>query len=126
MKSARHSKRSSGAAAVRLSLSVQYALSSEALPSRSQLRRWARAALHTDARVTVRLVDAREGRRLNRDYRGRDYATNLLTFAYPDLAPLSGDIVLCAPVVAREASQQHKALHAHYAHLLVHGMLHLQ
>ncbi len=84
------------------------------------------AALRTDADVTVRLVDSAEGRSLNREYRSRDYPTNVLTFVYRDAPPLSGDIVLCAPVVAAEALQQHKELSAHYAHLLVHGMLHLQ
>ena len=107
-------------------MSVQYALANDRLPSRHQLRRWARAALRADAQVTFRLVGTREGRSLNRQYRGRDYATNVLTFAYPETEPLSGDIVLCAPVVAREASQQRKALHAHYAHLVIHGVLHLQ
>ncbi len=109
-----------------LSLAVQYALSDDDLPKRAGFRKWAMAALRTDADVTVRLVDAAEGRRLNRDYRGRDYATNVLTFVYRDAPPLSGDIVLCAPVVAAEAQQQHKDPVAHYAHLVVHGMLHLQ
>jgi probable rRNA maturation factor len=76
--------------------------------------------------VTLRFVGAREGRALNRTYRGRDYATNVLSFAYPEFKPLAGDIVLCAPVVAREAREQGKLLEAHYAHLVVHGMLHLQ
>lgn len=107
-------------------MAVQYALANDRLPSRPQLRRWARAALLGDAHVTFRLVGAREGRALNRQYRGRDYATNVLTFVYPELVPVSGDIVLCAPVIAREASRQGKALHAHYAHLVVHGVLHLQ
>ncbi|MEO8004969.1 MAG: rRNA maturation RNase YbeY, partial [Betaproteobacteria bacterium] len=79
-----------------------------------------------DARVTLRFVGAREGRLLNRDYRGRDYATNVLSFAYREFEPLAGDIVLCAPVIAKEARAQHKPLEAHYAHLVVHGMLHLQ
>lgn len=91
------------------------------------MRSWAAAALRRSrARVTVRIVGAREGRRLNKDFRGRDYATNVLTFVYDDGGPLSGDIALCAPVVAREAREQGKSLDAHYAHLLVHGMLHLQ
>jgi probable rRNA maturation factor len=72
------------------------------------------------------MVGAAEGRRLNRNFRGRDYATNVLTFAYADTQPLSGDIVLCAPVIAQEARAQGKALAAHYAHLVVHGVLHLQ
>lgn len=109
-----------------LSLAVQYALPDDDLPKRARLRKWAVAALRTDADVTLRLVDTAEGRRLNRDYRGRDYATNVLTFVYRDTPPLSGDIALCAPVIAAEARQQHKDPVAHYAHLVVHGMLHLQ
>ncbi len=109
-----------------LSLAVQYALADEGLPTRARLRKWAIAALRTNAAVTVRLVDAGEGRALNRDYRSRDYATNVLTFIYQGTPPLSGDIVLCAPIVAEEAVQQRKDLAAHYAHLVVHGMLHLQ
>jgi len=71
-------------------------------------------------------LDGREGRALNRRYRGRDYATNVLTFVYDDAVSLTGDIVLCAPVIAKEAREQHKTLRAHYAHLVIHGMLHLQ
>ena len=74
----------------------------------------------------MRFVDAIEGRALNAEYRGRDYATNVLTFVYDDDAPRAGDIVLCAPVVRKEADAQGKSLAAHYAHLVVHGMLHLQ
>jgi probable rRNA maturation factor len=109
-----------------LTLSVQYGVAKNRLPSPKQVRSWARAALLTDVRVTFRLVGAREGRKLNRDFRGRDCATNVLTFAYPDLEPLTGDIVLCAPVIAKEAVDQRKPIEAHYAHLVVHGMLHLQ
>lgn len=109
-----------------LTLSVQYVISSDRLPSRQRLRSWAKAALLTNANVTLRLVGVREGRALNRDFRGKDYATNVLTFAYRDFEPLSGDIVLCAPVVAKEAREQRKPIEAHYAHLVVHGMLHLQ
>jgi len=76
--------------------------------------------------VTLRFVAGREGRALNRRYRGRDHATNVLTFVYDDGVSLTGDIVLCAPVVEREARAQHKTLVAHYAHLVIHGMLHLQ
>jgi probable rRNA maturation factor len=90
------------------------------------LRRVAQAAVACDANVTLRIVDGREGRALNRRYRGRDYATNVLTFVYDDGVSLAGDIVLCAPVVAREARAQRKTLRAHYAHLVIHGMLHLQ
>jgi probable rRNA maturation factor len=107
-------------------LMVQYGVDGERLPSRQRLRAWASAALLGSAQVTIRLAGTREGRRLNRDFRGRDHATNVLTFAYPEHEPLAGDIVLCAPVIAREARAQRKSLDAHYAHLVVHGMLHLQ
>jgi len=110
----------------RFALSVQYALRSVHLPSQRQLRRWASAALTQDAKVTLRIVGETEGRRLNREFRGKDYATNVLTFAYPEQRPLAGDIVLCAPVVRQEAQAQGLSLAAHYAHLVVHGMLHLQ
>jgi probable rRNA maturation factor len=109
-----------------LALSVQYGVAGRRLPSARRIRSWAKAALLTDAQVTLRLVGKREGRQLNREFRGKDYATNVLTFAYPEIEPLSGDIVLCAPVVAGEARTQGKAIEAHYAHLVVHGMLHLQ
>ena len=113
----------------RLSLAVQYAVAAKGLPERTALRRWAAAALAHHAQATLRIVDETEGRAFNRDFRGKDYATNVLTFAYgtdPDSGALGGDIVLCAPVVAREAREQRKPLDAHYAHLVVHGMLHLQ
>ena len=109
-----------------LQLSVQYGIAKTALPSPQRISRWAKAALLSNARVTFRLVGAREGRALNRDFRGKDHATDVLTFAYPGTDPLSGDIVLCAPVIAREAREQRKSRQAHYAHLVVHGMLHLQ
>ncbi len=112
----------------RLRLSVQYAVATEGVPDRPRFRRWAKAALTRDAEIALRVVDEAEGRELNRDYRGKDYATNVLTFVYDDLPPeagLMGDIVLCAPVVAREAAEQGKPLEAHYAHLTVHGVLHL-
>jgi probable rRNA maturation factor len=110
----------------RLSLTVQYATAEPGLPARSRLRVFAQAALERPAQVTLRLVDEAEGRRLNRDFRGKDHPTNVLTFVYDDADPLSGDIVLCAPLVAAEARSQRKELEAHYAHLVVHGMLHLQ
>ena len=109
----------------KLGLVVQYATRGDGTPARADFRRWAKAALLDDAEVALRVVDEDEGRALNRDFRGKDYPTNVLTFAYGG-EPLSGDIVLCAPVVAREASEQGKTLEAHYAHLTVHGMLHLQ
>lgn len=96
------------------------------LPAPSTLRRWLCAALEGDAELTLRFVDAREGRRLNRDFRGRDYATNVLTFVLNPAAPVQADLVLCVPVVAREARAQRKHLRAHLAHLVVHGALHAQ
>jgi probable rRNA maturation factor len=105
---------------------VQATVDMTPMPSRSLLRRIVRATLERDACVTLRFVDGREGRALNRRYRGRDYATNVLTFVYDDGVSLSGDIVLCAPVIAREALAQRKPLRAHCAHLVIHGMLHLQ
>lgn len=128
---------SAGAHPPVLKLSVQKALDGEDkanAPKKNHIRRWAQAALQHDAQVTVRLVGEAEGRSLNRDYRGKDYATNVLTFAYdegedmplPEGLPLMGDLVLCRQVVEREAAEQGKALDAHYAHLSVHGMLHLQ
>ena len=110
----------------RLTLSVQYAVQATDLPSRATIRRWARAALERDARVTVRIVGGTEGRSLNRRYRGRDYATNVLTFVLRQQPALEGDLALCAPVIAREARAQCKERAAHYAHLVVHGVLHLQ
>ena len=96
-----------------------------ALP-RHKVARWLRAALQDDAELTVRIVDAEEGQALNRDYRKKDYATNVLTFDYTQEPVVTADLVLCAPVVAKEAEEQHKTLEAHYAHLLVHGALHAQ
>jgi probable rRNA maturation factor len=109
-----------------LALSVQYASNDEGLPTRPQVRRWVRAALLADATVVVRFVDAIEGRALNAEFRGKDYATNVLTFVYDDEHPRAGDVVLCAPVVRREAAAQGKPLADHHAHLVIHGMLHLQ
>jgi len=113
-------------AAPALSLSVQYASNARDLPTRAQVRRWVRAALDADANVNVRFVEAIEGRALNAEYRGKDYATNVLTFVYDDEHPRAGDIVLCVPVVRQEAEAQHKPLTAHFAHLVVHGTLHMQ
>jgi probable rRNA maturation factor len=113
----------------KLELSIQYAVQQSSLPTRADFRRWAKAALIHDVTSALRVVDEAEGRDLNQGYRGKSYATNVLTFAYgsdPEGGPLSGDIVLCAPVVECEAAEQDKTLEAHYAHLTVHGMLHLQ
>jgi len=96
---------------------VQYAVPRRGLPSAASLRKWA------GARVLIRIVGEREGRRLNKAFRGKDKATNVLSFAYGDMR---GDIVLCHPVIAREARAQGKPLAAHYAHLVVHGVLHLR
>jgi probable rRNA maturation factor len=112
-----------------LSLSVQYAAHDDSVPTRHQFRQWVRAALEEDAEITLRIVDAEEGQRLNREYRRKDYATNVLTFEYGQALPgmpLLGDIVLCAPVVAKEAKDQGRQLLSHYAHLTVHGVLHMQ
>ena len=110
----------------RLSLSVQYAVRDEALPMRAEVRKWVRATAPGAAELTVRFVDAKEGRALNARYRGKDYATNVLTFPYAREPVLSGDLVLCLPVVLREAAAQGKTAAAHFAHLVVHGMLHLE
>jgi probable rRNA maturation factor len=113
----------------RLGLTVQYAVADKRLPSPASLRAWARAALERDASVTLRFVGEKEGRLLNRRYRRRDRATNVLAFVYHDAGEahrIDGDIVLCAPVMRREAGEQGKLLAAHSAHLVVHAMLHLQ
>jgi probable rRNA maturation factor len=109
-----------------LSLAVQYASGARHLPTRAQLRRWVRVALQRDVTIALRIVDENEARELNKKYRGKDYATNVLTFVYDDTKQLTGDIVICAPVVEREAVAQHKDLLGHYAHLTIHAVLHLQ
>jgi len=111
------------------SLAVQYAADHTDLadlPTRTQFRRWVKSAIEQQIEITIRIVDGAEGRTLNRDYRGKDYATNVLTFVYDEADSLSADIVLCAEVVEQEAQCQHKALLAHYAHLTIHGVLHAQ
>ena len=110
----------------KLSLSVQYASDAKQLPTRQQFRRWVKVALEQDVQIALRIVDEIEGRALNESYRGKAYATNVLTFVYDDTEPLYGDVVICAPVVAREAKEQGKDLLAHYAHLTLHAVLHLQ
>ncbi len=114
-----------------LSLSLQFGKLADPVPHRAALprhsvARWIRHALQSDAEITVRIVDTEEGQTLNRDYRGKDYATNVLTFDYTQAPYVTADLVLCAPVVAREAQEQGKTLQAHYAHLLIHGALHAQ
>lgn len=113
-------------ASKRLNLSVQYACDRAGLPLRADFVRWARAALVGGGEVTIRLVDAEEGQALNAEYRGKDYPTNVLSFPYETEPVVMGDLLLCPSVVAREAVEQNKPLDAHYAHLTVHGMLHLQ
>ena len=117
-----------------LVLGVSYAAPRRGVPAPVSFRRWAQAALHgarhrKPAELSIRIVGAHEGRSLNRQYRGKDYATNVLSFPV-DLprgvaSPLLGDLVICAPVVAREAREQGKSPRDHYAHLTVHGVLHL-
>lgn len=124
------------------SIAIQYALDSTRatdLPDRAQIRRWVQAtravlqsqeAALSDAVLTIRFVDAREGRRLNHDHRGRDYATNVLTFNLHEDAPaglalpILADLIVCWPVVRREAREQRKQLAHHAAHMIVHGVLH--
>jgi probable rRNA maturation factor len=132
-----------------LSLAIQFASNPKKLPSRAQIRRWALAA-HALAReatklqwldgvITIRYVDEREGRELNHRFRHKDYATNVLTFPLQDVSAVAqiasnkrakstlgyaADIVICAPIVAREAREQKKLAHDHHAHMVVHGMLH--
>ena len=114
-----------------LSLSLQfgdipYAARHRAALPRHKVARWIRHALDADAEITVRIVDSEEGQTLNRDFRKKDYATNVLTFDYTQAPVVTADLMLCAPVVAKEAKEQGKTLQAHYAHLIVHGTLHAQ
>jgi len=117
-----------------LSMQIQLGDGVEALPvGRPQLRRWARAALERDAELTLRFVSEAEGRALNREYRGQDHATNVLTFEYPNdpvhengYENVQADILICMTVVATEATEQNKPLHHHLAHLVIHGTLHAQ
>jgi probable rRNA maturation factor len=117
-----------------LALAVGYAVPRAGLPSATSFRRWAEAALRgakrrKPAELAIRIVDLDEGRTLNRDYRGKDYATNVLSFPaeLPPgvVVPLIGDLAICAPVVQREAAEQTKSPRAHWAHLTIHGVLHL-
>ena len=121
---------------IRLDVSIHYGLPRAGLPAAVSFRKWVAAALENrirEADLAIRIVGTREGRALNRHYRGKDYATNVLSFPaeLPEglpagvRLPLLGDLVLCAPVIAKEAREQKKPLAAHYAHLTVHGALHL-
>ena len=114
-----------------LQLSLQFgkiddAAHHRAALSRHSVTRWIRHALESDAEITVRIVDSEEGQALNRDYRKKDYATNVLTFDYTRAPLVTADLVLCASVVAKETKENKKTLRDHYAHLLVHGTLHAQ
>ena len=116
-----------------LSMSVQYAICRKNLPTRQQFRRWVKVAQQCNLQIVLRIVEEKEGQTLNAKFRGKNYATNVLTFSYIDKGQtqgtnemLYGDVVLCAPVVEREAREQCKDLHAHYAHLVIHAALHLQ
>ncbi|HEY5781489.1 MAG TPA: rRNA maturation RNase YbeY [Lysobacter sp.] len=121
---------------IRLDVTINYAVPRTGIPAAVSFRKWVAAALANrirEADLAIRIVGSKEGRALNRHYRGKDYATNVLSFPaeLPEglpkdvKMPLLGDLVLCAPVVAREAKEQKKPLAAHYAHLTVHGALHL-
>ena len=114
-----------------LSLSLQFGkfdgvAEHRAVLPRHKVTRWIRHALSSDAEITVRIVGTEEGQQLNREYRKKDYATNVLTFDYTQEPVVTADLVLCAPVIAREAKEQNKTLEEHYAHMLVHGTLHAQ
>ena len=109
-----------------LTLSIQGQSQFDGLPARNTLVRWITAALERDAELTLRFVGAAEARRLNREYRGKDHATNVLTFDYAHAPIVRADIVLCVPVIKREAREQRKAFREHLAHLAVHGVLHAQ
>jgi probable rRNA maturation factor len=113
-------------------LDIQSASSSEDAPDDQSIKRWVSAALDSktgDTELSIRIVDEAEGKALNETYRGASGPTNVLSFPFdektPEPLPLIGDIVVCAPVVAREAEQQNKALNAHWAHMIIHGVLHL-
>ena len=114
----------------KLDLSLQFGAAvpeaHKKLLGKARVTRWMRMALLRNAEITVRIVGTAEGRMLNREYRHKDYATNVLTFDYTREPVVSADLVLCAPVVAKEAKEQNKTLEEHYAHLLVHGTLHAQ
>ncbi|TDP81279.1 putative rRNA maturation factor [Aquabacterium commune] len=110
-----------------LSLSLQFAdkRHRDTLP-RHKVARWVKAALDTDAEIAVRIVGAEEGQALNKDFRKKNHATNVLTFDYAQAPVVMADLILCAPVIEQEAAEQGKTLEAHYAHMLVHGTLHAQ
>ena len=109
----------------KIQLSVQIASELANIPTKAQFKKWAKNTIRVDTEVAIRLVDEDEGRALNSTYRGKDYATNVLTFPLTETPHLMGDIIICAPVVVAEAAAQKKSIEAHFAHLTVHGVLHL-
>ena len=108
-----------------LDITIQIASKLAYVPAKSQFKKWVKAALRVDTEVTIRIVDAQEALELNSTYRGKDYATNVLTFPLTETPHLMGDIIICAPVVVTEAAAQKKSVEAQFAHLTVHGVLHL-
>ena len=110
----------------KLNLSVQVATESTNLPTKKEFRNWISQGIFEDIDLTLRLVDEPEGRELNKTFRGKNYATNILTFPYPEMTPLAGDVVICVPIARSEANKQKKTLASHFAHLSIHGVLHLQ
>lgn len=105
-------------------MDVQNVSALNGIPSAAQFKKWARKAIDVNAEITLRIVDEAEGQELNKAYRGKDYATNVLTFPLMEAPFIMADIVICAPVVAKEAKEQNKTLEAHFAHLTIHGVLH--
>lgn len=105
-------------------MDIQNVSSLAGIPSDTLFKKWARKALRVNAEITLRIVDEAEGRALNKEYRGKDYATNVLTFPLLEEPFIMADILICAPVVAKEAKEQGKTLEAHFAHLMVHSVLH--
>lgn len=110
----------------KLILSVNSNNFSERIPKKTEFKRWASKSLLEDAEIHIKIVARAEGQNLNKQFRKRNYATNVLTFRYPETVPLSADIALCMPVVQKEAAEQDKTVESHLAHLTVHAMLHAQ
>ena len=108
-----------------LKFSLQIATTFAQIPAKNLFKKWTNATLRVDTEVTIRVVDEAEGRALNLNYRNKNYATNVLTFTITETPHLMGDIVICAPIVFKEAAEQGKTIAAHFAHLTVHGILHL-
>ncbi len=110
----------------RLKLEIQYGFKDRDLPSKKNMWRWASSAITRDMSITIRLIDESEGRSLNKQFCGKEHATNVLSFPYDLDSGLEGDIAICLPIVKKEAIQQNKEFHAHLAHLIIHGVLHIQ